>query len=1525
MTRLQKRAADIGLAAISVEGGLIAPEQLAVIAAATPDLKTAAEYGCPKGTSLRDEITRYFRIGQAHWQGYARIESPTVTQTAAFVKALLEEAFGFALTGPHTHARDDHRFRIAWEAKGGRVPIVVAAPIEGGEAFTKSLPEFGDGADGRSARRSPAILLQDWLNANPEFLWGLVFAGDRVRLMRDNASFTRPAYVEADIGAIFRDEMFADFTALWLLIHASRFGAEDAGPSDCALERWREAGQRAGTAARDRLRGNVEDALTALGQGFLDGNSALRARLDDGSLSMQAWFEQLLRLVYRMIFLAVAEDRDLLHPPSATKAATELYANGYGFAYLRDRAAKRSSHDHHHDAWEGAKIVLRALEQGEKQLGLPALGGLFARGLTPDLDGATLPNRNFLTAIFRLSWLIEEGRRVRINWRDMATEELGSVYEGLLELVPVRGDNGRSFAFAGGAEAKGNARKISGSYYTPDSLVQTLLDSALDPVLQRAEDEGGVDAILALDVIDPACGSGHFLLGAARRMATRVAQIRANADGTDAPDYARAMRDVARNCIHGVDRNPMAVELAKVALWIETVEPGKPLGFLDTNLVCGDSLLGIFDLKALEDGIPDDAYKPLTGDDKETAVWFRKKNKAEREGQGSFDWAAGGGGGLPPAKLAADMERLRDLPEETVAEVEAKRSRFAAWVQDPKRYATKVACDLYVAAFLIAKRGGVPANANSVTIPTTAAVRAKLSGANIYGPLEAAAIDVAETARALHWPLAFPEVMIGKGGFDVVIGNPPWERIKLQEQEFFATRDPDIAGAANAAERGKAIKALLEAEPGSTKSQLHEAFETAKRIAEASSVFFSSPKDDDPTKIDISKVSAARRYPWTGRGDVNTYALFAEHFLNLVRDNGAAGIILPNGIATDDTTSPFFRHINDTKRLISAYSFYEVRRWFVGTDDRRDFCLMTLGYDADDVDFACSLNAISELEDQRRRFTLSPTQIATINPNSKTAPVFRARHDAELTAQIYSRVPVLIEEGKGNAGNLWGVSYTAMFHMSGDSGLFRTASQLVADGFVQDSKEWVRDQGVQPRQGALTLPGGQDAFHLDLSTEGQKAETSRYVPLYEAKMFHHFDHRLGDGLTLIDRPVNSGWPRPSLSQLANPAFDVTPWYWIPEDELRSRMGPKNWNCDWLLAFRDVTKAGNERTAISCIIPCCGVGHPSPLIFSKEPANRIAALQANMASIVFDFVARQKVGGSHLTYGYLNQLPMLPPSAYSEADLAFIVPRVLELSYTSQSILPFARDLGYDGEPFAWDEQRRADLRAELDAWYARAYGLTRNELRYVLDPKEVMGEEYPSETFRVLQKNEIAKYGEYRTARLVLAAYDQLADAAPDLSAVADDAWDHRIDAAVDVRHIFAAIMKKTVGPVSPLDVRLTALFAAKPHLLMHYLSSDQQIQWRRLVGNQADTPASTSVAAFSAATPTAFTDAIDQLRAERSILYDMQARTWDRGAAIYHYAALGWADGRAAFVLHAMRSIVTNTAVAALPQEERDWIAIAA
>lgn len=312
-------AAELGLIALTIEGGLIAPEQVQRVMAADRTAKTADSYACPKGTSLGDEIARYFRIGQAIWRDYDKAEAKTIQRTALFAHDLLAQCLGFTdLIGPVEHRDSNRHYRITWEAKAGRVPIVAAAPVADADAFAKSQTEFGD-AEGGRARRSPVALLQDWLNGTDHALWGLVFAGDRARLMRDNGSLTRPAWIEADLGAMFRDEMFADFTAFWLLAHATRFGAEGAAVSDCALEQWREAGLKQGVEARKDLYANVATALEELGQGLVQANPEVRDRLQSGAVSMQTLFEELLRGVYRLIFLAVAEDRDLLHPRRTAK------------------------------------------------------------------------------------------------------------------------------------------------------------------------------------------------------------------------------------------------------------------------------------------------------------------------------------------------------------------------------------------------------------------------------------------------------------------------------------------------------------------------------------------------------------------------------------------------------------------------------------------------------------------------------------------------------------------------------------------------------------------------------------------------------------------------------------------------------------------------------------------------------------------------------------------------------------------------------------------------------------------------------------------------------------------------------------------------------------------------------------------------------------------------------------------------------------------------------------------------------
>ena len=769
---------------LSLEGNLIAPAMIAKIDQRDAPEQAPEDYAVRKGLTIREEISTAFRVGQSHFDAFEKLDAPSQDTTRRFVAGFFKETFGFEDLTP----ADAPLAMIA----SGRVPLVVVPPSETLDRRSPTLSV--------DRSRSPAFALQDYLNDTEEALWGIVTNGTHLRLMRDNASLTRPAYIEADLAQIFSTEDIASFAALWLLIHRSRFGVADTPATDCPLERWREAGSREGEAARDRLAGQVQIALKVLGSGFLEANPELAAKLKSGEVNLTTWFNELLRLVYRLIFLMVAEDRNLLHPSKSKAEARALYAEGYSLAALRKQCYRAATWDKHHDRYEGIKIVFRALAHGQEALALPALGGLFAEDRLPHLETARLRNRAFMDALYRLSWLADKTGMVPVNWRAMETEELGSVYESLLELQPQLGDDGKTLVFASEAsEQKGNQRKTTGSYYTPDSLVQALLDTALDPVLDKTETEADdpAKALLKLSVIDPACGSGHFLLAAARRIATRLARIRA--EGTPSlADFRHALRDVARCCIHGVDRNPMAVELTKVALWIETVDPGLPLGFFDAQIRCGDALLGVFDLKVLEDGIPDAAYKPLTGDDKETAKYYLKANRDATAGQGGFDFDTGQAS-MPAMKpLALDFSGFRDLPEDTVEQIGAKAKRFKELHKGQTFVRAKAAADLYVAAFLLPKVGGAPAGSSARTVPTTeelwmALDQGKMRQAMVNAP------KAARDARAFHWPLEFPDVL-QKGGFDVIIGNPPYGApppAKLPSRKLFSVTFEQEVDASN--------------------------------------------------------------------------------------------------------------------------------------------------------------------------------------------------------------------------------------------------------------------------------------------------------------------------------------------------------------------------------------------------------------------------------------------------------------------------------------------------------------------------------------------------------------------------------------------------------------------------------------------------------------------------------------------------------------------------------------------------------
>ena len=397
---------------LTLEGGLIAPAMIAKIDQRAAPEQAPENYSVRKGLRIREEISTAFRVGQFHFEAFSKLSEPSQDATKRFISGLFKETFGFYDLGPE-------RSPVAMSASV-RVPIVVVPPSETLDRRSPTL------SIDRS--RSAAFALQDYLNEKDDALWGIATNGMILRLMRDNASLTRPAYIEADLAQIFANEDIASFAVLWLLIHRSRFGSGGTPATDCALERWRDAGSKEGEVARDRLAGQVQIALKVLGSGFLEANPELATKLNSGEINLTVWFNELLRLIYRLIFLMVAEDRNLLHPEKSKTEARALYVQGYSLTSLRKQCYRAATWDRHHDRYEGLKIVFHALAQGQKALALPALGGLFAEGLLPSLENARLRNKAFMEALYRLSWLSDKNGMVPVNWRAMETEELGSVY-----------------------------------------------------------------------------------------------------------------------------------------------------------------------------------------------------------------------------------------------------------------------------------------------------------------------------------------------------------------------------------------------------------------------------------------------------------------------------------------------------------------------------------------------------------------------------------------------------------------------------------------------------------------------------------------------------------------------------------------------------------------------------------------------------------------------------------------------------------------------------------------------------------------------------------------------------------------------------------------------------------------------------------------------------------------------------------------------------------------------------------------
>lgn len=1287
---------------IRIEGGLLGPDVLDQLLAAELAGQKPADFGLDGRRNLTDEIAAVFADVRALWGVFgnrlARLPqddvATSVTRDAWVVPFL--GLLGYEVRyNPRAYDVDGLSFAVSHRA--GEAEDAPPIHIVGARQELGRVP-----ASGRP-RLAPHSLVQEYLNRT-EHLWGLVTNGGTLRLLRDCTFVRRQAYVDFDLQAIIEEQRFQDFAVLYRLLHRSRLPRGLADADECLLETYYTHSVEQGGRVREHLRDGVEECLTRLANGFLHhpANEGLRSRVSptctgNERITPEDLYRQLLRLVYRFLFLLVSEDRGLV-------SADPIYREYYGIARLRRLLENRAAYTAHDDLWQSLRVIWLALadEKFAGSLGLAPLNGELFAGQA--LDECTVANQGLLEAFWHLAWYQERPSSPprRVNYAALDVEELGSVYEGLLEFHPIveMGSSGQPvFRLLFGSE-----RKTTGSYYTPPQLVNELVQSALEPVIRErlaARPKDPEKALLSIRVCDPAAGSGHFLLAAARRLGKELARSRTGED-EPAPERVReAIRDVISHCIYGVDRNPLAVDLCRVALWLESHTGDKPLTFLDHRIRGGDSLVGVFNLESLKGGIPDKAFEPVGDDNKAAARELARRNRDERAGeQDLFAWDPRTA--LP--HLTQQSQELGAIADDSPEEIQRKKRLYEQSHADPAWQRQHDACDLWAAAFF------------QELTPTTRGITSGVLANHIAGrPADPRIVAAAQVLslrhRFFHWPLEFPEVFADRG-FDVILGNPPWEKLTIGDEEWFAVWVPEIAGTKGKARRDKLIRELEVTNPA-----IHSLYRDAKRTQEASAKILSCD---------------AGTFPLTGFRELNTYHLFTELAAALVAPTGRVGVIVKTGIGSAENCLPLFKALTDANQLVSLYDFVNRKPLFPAVQTVERFSLLTFTGRAghgDPIQFATLCQDVPDLARPGRVYSLSPEDIALMSPTNGACPLLKGERDAEIMRELYRNFPILGASDPRRPNEFWNVEYVRIFDMANDSGDFKKLEELEAMGLTPAADRRVR-------------AGGEE-----------------YWPLYEGKYIFLFDHRYGSFETVptarkYGRKAEA--PSPTLSQLQDPNYEILPRYWFPRTRWLGRAGQRRLRTDYHFVFRDVAGVYPDlRTAIGAIAPAVPAGDKSPCLTLAdwpEPASHARAILAFaglFASIPFDYLVRNKLFSKSLKWNTLGQIPMPPPkivvplAGEDHTPRACMVKAGLELAFTTWALLPLGRALGYE-RPFVYDPERRFFLLRLIDALSARFFSLSREEFAHVLS------------TFETLGDWERRTHAEYRTARVALEMFDAI-------------------------------------------------------------------------------------------------------------------------------------------------------------------------
>jgi len=1195
--------------------------------------------------------------------------------------------------------------------------------------------------------------------------WGILTNGRVWRLMRqgkvqEHVHFNLVIFLEDLRETGITTEALETFRLFWNL-----FGVPAvAGGVLDKIESESEADTRK---VRDILREQAHKAVEAITNGFWrypgNGYSETPSQAELDHLR-----ELSLTFLYRLLFILKAEAQNLL--PMETKLGAETpYAKILSTkAIFAQLCSLERTYRARVTAGFGAlENLFRAIDQGNENTEIPAYnGGLFNPEIHKELSRLKLDD-DTLYAILRGLIYQKENLEEPVPYADLDVRDLGDIYEGLLEQRLTLKIDANQLSYLELVNQKGE-RKASGSYYTPDSLVDHLVRKTVNPLLEACDDDP--EKILALKVLDPAMGSGHFLVKAvdvlAAYLTTHCDPVDEGAPADNGPgEMAYWKRKVAENCIYGVDYNPMSVELAKVALWLYTAQKDKPLSFLDHHLKCGNSLIGVSleDLSTLGLQLKE-TKKGYSWVDVKTAQ-KRKKRADDLNLPFPINHTFFG-------ELRSFIGKTLNKPSDRPEDIKAKRLAYEESVSR-QLAAHRLLADLWCAQWFLVEPdkatsidfGNFYREVRNICEITNNTKRAKALAKVQSNPLVQALQQSKNEGygprptRFFHWQLEFPEVAFDEHGapkdgfgFSAVVGNPPWDKIIVEKRHFYGPFSDEVANT-----QGASLNALI-TRLEKDKPELVKDWAQYEDTLNKSISFL---KKSGLYRHQVATIGKKRSL-----GHPDLFKFFIERASQCAGTGGNIGYLVPCTLWQAEGCTGLRRYLFDECTLQSLYTFENYRKWAFSIDSRFKFTAVVFKKEPpkkrQEIPAAFMLREPDVLFGGQPERVLPLTREFVDQISPETLALLDVKNDGEraLVEKLHS-TPHL--KPLGDPENGWAIRYQqGDLNMTTAAWLFKNREWMQRRGFtrvlpvrqpdgtwkqeitgpgkvagisntlpeggeywVAASDKFYQSRGYQQREGQIHGQAMQWYIHPeDIALASKKGSrftedhfrifpTSEYTALYEGRMVHNFDH--------AQKQYISGEGRKAIwSELV-----------INNKFLRSRVFVSpveaTVSAPYRMGFLDVTGATNERTSLGAAIgPHNIAGHKVPFLILPDSATMLAAT-AIFNSFVYDYLIRMRVSNS-MTWNFLSMIPSPFPKQVLSREFN-IQEQVLQLSCTTPELAPYWNEV-FPDKPWTYDSAerdlwKRAVLRAEIDAIVADLYGLTVPEYARILTTFPLLDRDHP--------------------------------------------------------------------------------------------------------------------------------------------------------------------------------------------------------